>query len=302
VPTLAVIAYPPLVRIHLGPLAISPHGIMAALGFLAGAALLRRAARERGIDEATISALVTRALIGGIVGARFFYVLNHPSEFASPLHWLRVWEGGLALLGGIAGAVGAALPLIARRGLRLLQVLDAAAPGLALGIAIGRVGDLVIADHLGTPTSFALGFRCPPAAVVGETVGSPCPPGMVVHLTALYDLVGGLLVFGRSPGSDAVGAGTASSPWCSPSATAWSAWSRPSFVSTSPCCSGWTQASSPPPWRSPSPSPCSCSCAAARTPGARADQHGSPVPRADPPPGRHPSHERDKTHGGGQSG
>jgi prolipoprotein diacylglyceryltransferase len=44
---LAVIAYPPLVRIQLGPLAISPHGIMAAAGFLAGAALLRRAARER---------------------------------------------------------------------------------------------------------------------------------------------------------------------------------------------------------------------------------------------------------------
>jgi phosphatidylglycerol:prolipoprotein diacylglycerol transferase len=196
VPTLGVIAYPPLVRIHLGPLVISSHGIMAALGFLAGAALLRRAARERGIDEATVSALMTRALIGGIVGARLFYVLNHPSEFASPLQWLRVWEGGLTLLGGIAGAVLAGLPLIARRGLRLLQVLDAAAPGLALGIAIGRLGDLAIADHLGKETSFALGFRCPPVAVVGETVGSPCPPGMVVHLTALYDLVGALAVFG----------------------------------------------------------------------------------------------------------
>jgi hypothetical protein len=44
---LAVISYPPLVRIELGPLAISPHGIMAAAGFLAGAALMRRVARER---------------------------------------------------------------------------------------------------------------------------------------------------------------------------------------------------------------------------------------------------------------
>jgi phosphatidylglycerol:prolipoprotein diacylglycerol transferase len=193
---LAAISYPPLVRIHLGPLAISPHGIMAALGFLAGAVLLRRAAWERGIDEPTVDALIIRALIGGTVGARFFYVLNHPSEFASPLDWLRVWEGGLTLLGGIAGAVLAGLPLIMRRGLRLLQVLDAAVPGLALGIAIGRLGDLAIADHLGRPTSFSLGFRCPPLAVVGETVGSPCTPGTVVHLAALYDLVGALLVFG----------------------------------------------------------------------------------------------------------
>jgi phosphatidylglycerol:prolipoprotein diacylglycerol transferase len=67
----------------------------------------------------------------------------------------------------------AGLPLIVRRGLGLLLVLDAAVPGLALGIIIGRVGDLVIADHLGRPTSFALGFRCPPVAVVGQTVGSP---------------------------------------------------------------------------------------------------------------------------------
>jgi phosphatidylglycerol:prolipoprotein diacylglycerol transferase len=177
-------------------LAISPHGIMAAAGFLAGAALLHRAARERGIDEPTISALVTRAVVGGIVGARFFYVLNHPSQFVSPLDWLRVWEGGLTLLGGIAGAVLAGLPLIVRRGLGLFQVLDAAVPGLALGIAIGRVGDLAIADHLGRPTSFALRFRCPPVAVVGQTVGSPCTPGTVVHLAALYDLVGALLVFG----------------------------------------------------------------------------------------------------------
>jgi len=193
---LAAISYTPLVRIQLGPLAISPHGIMAALGIVAGASLLRRAARQRGIDEATIGALITRAVIGGIVGARFFYVLNHPSEFASPLEWLRVWEGGLTLLGGITGAVLAGLPLIRRRGLRLLQVLDAAVPGLALGIAIGRLGDLAIADHLGKPTSFALGYRCPPVADVGQTVGSPCPPGAVVHLTALYDLVGALLVFG----------------------------------------------------------------------------------------------------------
>jgi hypothetical protein len=49
----------------------------------------RRCARERGIDEARIGPLITRAAIAGIVGARFFYVLNHPSEFALPLDWLR---------------------------------------------------------------------------------------------------------------------------------------------------------------------------------------------------------------------
>jgi phosphatidylglycerol---prolipoprotein diacylglyceryl transferase len=206
--TLAVISYTPLVRIHLGPLAVSPHGIGAALGLLVGSMLMQRAARERGIDETLVSRLLTRAVVGGLLGARLFYVLNHPAEFASPLQVLRVWEGGLTLLGGIAGGVAAGLPLVIRSRLPVLRVLDAAAPGLALGIAVGRLGDLAIADHLGQPTSFPLGFGCPAVAVVGKTVGSPCPPGAVVHLTAAYDLVGALLVFGllawlgRRPGRD----------------------------------------------------------------------------------------------------
>ena len=45
---LAVISYTPLVRIHLGPLAVSPHGIGAALGLLVGSMLMQRAARQRG--------------------------------------------------------------------------------------------------------------------------------------------------------------------------------------------------------------------------------------------------------------
>ena len=80
--------------------------------------------------------------------------------------------------------------------------MDAAAPALALGIAIGRIGDLVIADHLGAPTTLPFGFRCPAVVDVGRTVGSRCPPGEVVHLTALYDLIAvsavlGLLLWAR---------------------------------------------------------------------------------------------------------
>jgi phosphatidylglycerol---prolipoprotein diacylglyceryl transferase len=133
---------------------------------------------------------------------------HHPSAFASPLEVLRVWEGGLTLLGGIAGGVAAGLPLVIQSRLPVLRVLDTAAPGLALGIAVGRLGDLAIADHLGRPTNFRLGFRCPAVAVVGQTLGSPCPPGTVVHLTAAYDLLDALLVFGlltwlrRRPGRD----------------------------------------------------------------------------------------------------
>jgi len=186
---LAAISYEPLVRIHLGPLAISPHGIFTAVGFLIGARLLLGDTRRRGISDDDMYTILTRAGIGALVGARVVYVLNHWASYESPLEWLRVWEGGISLLGGIAGALIAVTPFVRQRRLGFFALMDLAAPWLPLGIAIGRIGDLVIADHLGESTGLPFGFRCPEVVDVGRTVGSSCPPGEVVHLTAAYDLL-----------------------------------------------------------------------------------------------------------------
>lgn len=186
---LAAISYEPLVRIHFGPLEISPHGIFTALGFIIGAWLLLRDTRRREIPDEDVYAILTRAAIAAIVGARLVYVINNFSDFDGPAEWFRVWEGGISLLGGVAGALVAAAPVVRRKGLRFFPLMDLAAPWLPLGIAIGRIGDLVIADHLGARTDLPFGFRCPDIVDVGRTVGSPCPPGDVVHLTAAYDLV-----------------------------------------------------------------------------------------------------------------
>lgn len=191
---LAEIAYDPLVRIDLGPVSISPHGIFTAAGFLIGARLLLGDTRRRAIPDDAMYAILTRAAIGALIGARTVYVINHWSDYPSPVEWLRVWEGGISLLGGIAGALLAATPLVRRHGLGFFPLMDLVAPWLPLGIAIGRIGDLIIADHLGEPTTSPFGFRCPDVVDVGRTVGSPCPPGAVVHLTAAYDLVIALAV------------------------------------------------------------------------------------------------------------
>jgi phosphatidylglycerol---prolipoprotein diacylglyceryl transferase len=191
---LAEIVYDPLVKIQLGPLSISPHGIFTAVGFLIGARLLLVDTRRRAISDEVMYAILTRAAIGAAVGARTVYVANHWSNYDSPIEWFKVWEGGISLLGGIAGALLAATPLVRRHGQRFFPLMDLVAPWLPLGIAIGRIGDLVIADHLGEPTTSSLGFRCPDIVDVGRTVGSPCPPGEVVHLTAAYDLVIALVV------------------------------------------------------------------------------------------------------------
>jgi phosphatidylglycerol---prolipoprotein diacylglyceryl transferase len=181
----AYLRYDPLVRIELGPLSISPHGVGIAVGFLLGAYVFLGWCRKAGLTDDQVYSLVNRAAIGSIIGARVAYVINHPGDFDNPLEIFAVWKGGISLLGGIGGAVLAGVPKMRSEGLSFWKVMDLAVPCVAMGIIVGRIGDLVIADHLGKPTEFFLGYVCPT-----EATGSPClaPIGMAVHQPALYDL------------------------------------------------------------------------------------------------------------------
>lgn len=186
---LGAISYNPIVRIHLGPLAVSPHGIFIAIGFMVGAWFMLPQSRKRGMPDDEIYPLFTLAAIGSLVGARVAYVVNHLGDYlSSPLDIFLVWEGGISLLGGFFGAIAFAIPRMRREKLSFWKVMDAAAPGMALGVVIGRIGDLIVADHLGKPTDFFLGYKCPTPSIVGEDVASPCVAD-VVHQTALYDLL-----------------------------------------------------------------------------------------------------------------
>ncbi len=210
---LGAISYDPIVRIHLGPLSVSPHGIGIAVGFLVGARFMLPRSRANGMPDDVIYPLFTRAAIGSIIGARVAYVLNHFSEYQSLGDVLQVWKGGISLIGGLIGAILLAMPKIRASRLSFWKVMDAAAPGMALGIMVGRIGDLIVGDHLGKTTSFFLGYRCPPLDV---PTASPCAPsafsfrtpGAVVHQTALYDmLLAGVLLavilwFARRPRFD----------------------------------------------------------------------------------------------------
>ena len=205
-------------RFHFGSrLALSPHGLGIAVGFLAGAYIfVNREGPRRGIPEETANSIVFWALIGTIVGSRLAYVVTHFSEFHSIGDVLAVYRGGLSQLGGVVGAIVACIPLVRRRGLSLLKGLDAAAIPIPLGVVIGRVGDLIIGDHLGKPTSWALAFQyrggnlsgydcvrgvCSTLLSGGKTQtitakgatlvgadGSILGRGVGVHQTALYDL------------------------------------------------------------------------------------------------------------------
>jgi phosphatidylglycerol---prolipoprotein diacylglyceryl transferase len=221
---LASIGWPILDRVHLGgDFAISPHGVGIAVGFLFGAWILGREGQRRGVALEHVNQMVFWALVGAIVGARLFYVIAHWSEFANVFDALAIWRGGISLLGGIAGAVLLNLPLMRRYRYGFFQVMDGAVIGLSFGIAFGRIGDLIIGDHLGKPTSWPLAFRyegglpagfscvanvCRETLQGGQQVaysrtgatllsanGDPLATGTGLHQTALYDMFSATLLF-----------------------------------------------------------------------------------------------------------
>ena len=222
---LASIGWPVLDRIRFGDtFAISPHGLFIAIGFMTGAWLLGRIGPRWGVSTETVNGVVFWSLIGAIVGSRLFYVIAHVSEFDNVGQMLAIWRGGISLLGGIAGAVIINAFRLRHQGIRFFQVADPAAPSLALGIAVGRIGDLIIGDHLGKPTSWLLAWRyeggtlAPPFSCANEVCqanlqngslevikrsgatlrdihGNLIAHGVGVHQTALYDMISAAVLF-----------------------------------------------------------------------------------------------------------
>ena len=196
-------------RIGFGDFAISPHGVGIAIGVFVGALVMARRARARGFDENHVWNGAAVGVIGAIIGARVAYVVGHFDQFASPAEWLQIWRGGISLVGGLLGAFAAVLIYTRRQKISFFELVDLGAPGLGIGIAVGRFGDLMIGDHLGRETSFFLGWQyqggeliSPPPCLtpagepVYSTVNGCIEPGIVVHQTALYDMIWSLAIFG----------------------------------------------------------------------------------------------------------
>jgi len=197
---LAYLGWKVIPRVKIGPLSISPHGLGIAAGYAAGGTLLaRRGERLYGIAREHVWNMLMWAVGGVIVGARLFYVVGHFNLYfgagRDPLDLFKIWQGGIVFYGGVFGGIAAAYPYMRRHHLNFWHIMDAAAPGFPLGLIFGRIGDLIIGDHLGGPTRFFLGWKyrggdlpgCPPTG---------CPRiGEVVHQTALYDFINVLILF-----------------------------------------------------------------------------------------------------------
>lgn len=184
-------ASPGSIVFQIGPLAVRWYGLLIAAGVMLGTTLAHREALRRGQDPDKLLNLIVVTVLSALAGARLYYVLFNWDYYGQDLPRIfAIWEGGLAIHGGlIAGAV-ATLVYCRWAGLGFLTTLDIMAPSVAIGQAIGRWGNFFNQEAFGVPTDLPWKLYIDPYHR---------PPQLknfeYFHPTFLYESIWNLLVF-----------------------------------------------------------------------------------------------------------
>jgi phosphatidylglycerol:prolipoprotein diacylglycerol transferase len=168
--------YPVLLRI--GDFEVTTFGVLVALGALTGLWIFHRELERRGLPPDGVDAALI-GIIGGLVGAKLIWAIEFRHE--APFVSLLMSRGGLSWFGGFVGGVGSGLWALRRRRVPIVPALAAAAPALAIGHAIGRIGCFLVGDDYGRPTALPWGMAFPR--------GLP-PTTVPVHPTQIYEALG----------------------------------------------------------------------------------------------------------------
>ncbi|MBP9477653.1 MAG: prolipoprotein diacylglyceryl transferase [Sebaldella sp.] len=142
--------------IDLGFIKIHYYSLMYIIAFFLGIFIATRdkVAQERGIkDKKVIEDFAFWVMISGLIGARLYYVLFKLGSYMErPLSIFAVWEGGLAIHGGIIGAFIGAVIFAKRKKMNLWVLTDMGVGPLLIGQAIGRIGNYANGEIEGVPT------------------------------------------------------------------------------------------------------------------------------------------------------
>jgi phosphatidylglycerol:prolipoprotein diacylglycerol transferase len=180
---------------QLGPLEITGYGLMMMVAFLMGGWLVALELKRRGMTEDYAADSVAAAVIGGIVGAKLWYVAVTQDTGA------LFSRGGLVWYGGFLGGAAAVILNGWRLGVPLRWTMQLVTPALPAAYALGRVGCFLVNDDYGRPTDLPWGMKFPQglppstASSMEQLFGIPVPPGtdpstvLAVHPTQIYETV-----------------------------------------------------------------------------------------------------------------
>jgi prolipoprotein diacylglyceryl transferase len=151
---------------HIFGVFFHAYGIAYVFAVLAAIAVSRRRWARAGGNPDLVGEVALWGFPAGLIGGRIYFLITTPSQV--PPHWwgpLAIWQGGLGIWGGIAGGVAGGLLILHRRLPRaeIVRFMDAAAPGLLVAQAIGRVGNYFNQELFGGPTSLPWGLEISPA-------------------------------------------------------------------------------------------------------------------------------------------
>ena len=171
--------------IELGPVTLAWHGLTIAIGIAVGGIVAGRRVQRRGLPAEPLQVIFIILVVSALIGSRIFYLAEH-GQLLEPSEW--VGTHGFTFYGGLIAAALAIVAYVMRRRLSVAY-LDAIALALPLGIAIGRIGDVINGEHYGPETTFFLGVRNshPEADVPRHDVA--------YHSGGLYEVIIGAVAF-----------------------------------------------------------------------------------------------------------
>jgi phosphatidylglycerol:prolipoprotein diacylglycerol transferase len=192
------------VLVNLGPLAIHWYGLLIVTGIMLATSVAAHLARKWDQDPDHVWDMLLVVIIVGLVGARLYHVFSRPEGGLigwpyyreHPIEILYVWNGGLGILGGVIGGALGVVLYSAFHGLSPVQWMDFAAPGVALGQAIGRWGNFINRELYGPPTDLPWGLEIPiEHRIMPYTDLAQYPPDTLFHPTFLYESLATLGLF-----------------------------------------------------------------------------------------------------------
>jgi prolipoprotein diacylglyceryl transferase len=189
---LASIPSPVSNGLDVGPFFVHAYGLAYVLGVMAAIAITTRRWEAQGGNRELVREVALWGFPAGLIGGRLYFLATSWDQV--PPHWwgpLAIWRGGLGIWGGIALGTLAGLFVLRRHGADIPRFLDAAAPGLLVAQAIGRVGNYFNQELFGKPTSLPWGLHIDPAHRPAAYMHYA-----TFHPTFLYELIWNLALAG----------------------------------------------------------------------------------------------------------
>ncbi|MGB2798266.1 MAG: prolipoprotein diacylglyceryl transferase [Dehalococcoidia bacterium] len=176
----------------IGSFEVGWHGVIVVLAVIVAIGLSIWFVKGTGVKKEVIYGVAPWAIIGGIIGARLFHVIDYLAStyISNPMQILQFWYG-LSIFGAILGGTLAVVIYARISNLHFGHFADAVAPAVILAQAVGRIGCTINGDAWGAPTSlpWAFVYNHPNAAATTLFWGEP------THPSPVYEIIWDLIVF-----------------------------------------------------------------------------------------------------------